>query len=168
MTIINATFSEQVSFVEVGAMQSAVPHYGTLNKAANYFLSASDWIVIPDPQKTNLLVQATRRIDALSYAGNKLAEDQELEFPRDIETISSERQLKDVEEACYLIAMHLHKNGETNKRVAVASTGGVRVQYTKTLTPAETSGIFDEQAWLILEKYLEPIDFYQTNLERLQ
>lgn len=166
MTIINAVFSEQVSLSEAGALQSSAPHYGTLNKAANYFLARGEWLAIPDNQKTNLLIQATRRIDALAYAGKKLDSNQELEFPRDLEDITSARQLKDIEEACYLIALYHHVRGEINNRVTVASSSGVRVQYSKTLTPAEAAGIFDEQAWLLIEKYLEPKDPYEIELER--
>lgn len=68
--------------VEINGKEYAV--YATVEEADDYFMAFfnSDWENIDSIDKAKLLVSATRSIDRVAYAGDKIEETQELKFPR--------------------------------------------------------------------------------------
>lgn len=60
------------------------PVYATAEEADEYFAAFfnSGWDAISDEDKAKLLVSATRSIDRMQFAGEKVDEEQKLKFPR--------------------------------------------------------------------------------------
>jgi hypothetical protein len=154
--------------------------YGTLVNAGDYFLtrlhtSAWDDASVLDRQKA--LYMATRYIDRLNYKGDKAAvynlllanteateaeirvaeASQELEFPRDTDTVTP----TDIETACYEITLALLDGVDPdaeleNLGISTHSYAGVRTAYNRDQQPIEhlIHGIPSALAWRYLKPFL--------------
>jgi hypothetical protein len=157
--------------------------YGSLANANSYFLTrlhTDAWDNESVGNQTKSLYMATRIIDRLNYKGYKHAvylvleaaasyEDveyadrrvaeasQELEFPRDADTVV----LADIETACFEIALALLDGVDPDielENLGTASQGyaGVRTAYNRDQQPIEhiLHGIPSAMAWRILKPFL--------------
>lgn len=99
--------------------------YATVSEANDYFAASfySEWPQVPESQKPQLLVTATRLIDKKNYQGEKLEKDQPLKFPR----IINGEQTDDVllTETCCEVAMSLYVNDGISLSGSIASIQSV-------------------------------------------
>ena len=80
--------------------------YCTKAEADTYFsgrLNTDAWDDATDAEKDKALIQATRIIDQLNFKGTKTDDSQELQFPRDDDTVVPD----DIKSACSEIALAL-------------------------------------------------------------
>jgi|WetSurMetagenome_2_1015567.scaffolds.fasta_scaffold64766_3 hypothetical protein len=157
--------------------------YGSLVKANAYFLTrlhSEAWDNSNVTDQTKALYTATRIIDRLNYKGYKhatyvvleaaeeyedvLEEDkraaeasQELEFPRDSDTVVP----SDIEWACFEIALALLDGVDPdveleNLGVTSQGYGGARISFNRDQQPIEhlLHGIPSAMAWRILKPFL--------------
>ncbi|MFA5345378.1 MAG: hypothetical protein WC315_03810 [Candidatus Omnitrophota bacterium] len=157
--------------------------YGSLVKANAYFLTrlhSEPWENSSASDQTKALYTATRIIDRLNYKGYKHAvylileaaesyddvtqaarrtaeASQELEFPRDSDTVVP----TDVETACFEIALALLDGVDPdieleNLGVTNQSYSGVKTAYNRDQQPIEhlLHGIPSAMAWRILKPFL--------------
>jgi hypothetical protein len=140
--------------------------YGTLAAADTYFLTrlyVDSWTNETDANKTKALNEATQRIDRLRFAGYRVMDTQDLEFPRYYgdEADNTEIIPLDIELACYEIAFSLLDgiNPETeleNLRVTSHAFGVVKTTYDKDNLPDYLiAGIPSRIAWQYLLRYLD-------------
>ncbi len=155
-------------------------HYGSIAGGDAYFatrLHSDAWDNASPSDKQKALYTATRYMDRLNYKGQKHTvyelmeanEDatdaeiraaeasQELEFPRDADTITP----ADIELACYEIAFALLDGVDPdieleNLGVQTQSYAGVKTAYNRDQQPIEhlIHGIPSALAWRILKPYL--------------
>ncbi len=157
--------------------------YGSLVKANAYFLTrlhAEAWEDSSSLNQTKALYTATRIIDRLNYKGYKntvylvleAADDyedvsqddrrvaeaaQELEFPRDADTVVP----TDIETACFEIALALLDGVDPDVELENLGTagqgyGGVKISYNRDQQPIEhlLHGVPSAMAWRILKPFL--------------
>jgi hypothetical protein len=140
--------------------------YDTITNAEIYFstrLHIANWTGASDSDKTKALAEATLRIDRLNFAGFKVEDDQDLEFPRYYgdESDGTETVPNDIKYACFEIALALLSGVNPEKEVAnlqVTSRtfSSVKTTYDRTIIPDYlAAGIPSNLAWQFLLPYLK-------------
>lgn len=132
--------------------------YISIYDADTYFgtrFNSDSWNPTSDPDKTKLLMTATRMIDTLNYAGDKTDEDQELEFPRGGDT---EIPLS-IKYACCEIAYALLQGFDPeyelrNLSNQASSFDNIKIQNTNSYHEARINGIPSTVAWDLLRPFL--------------
>lgn len=161
MAVYTFIESEGIDFVETDDADNAMytPFYGTIALANSYFqykLNKDSWDNATTIDKQSALVEASRAIDRLNFSGDKADEDQELEFPRDEDTVVP----KSITFAAYEIALKLLDGIDPEtERDNLSNTsqgfGQVRVNYDRGFVPLHiANGIASSQAWNLLLPYL--------------
>jgi hypothetical protein len=151
-------------------------YYGTVAEANTYFgdkLHEVFWSTSSLADRPKALLAASRIIDGLRFAGSKTVETQDLEFPRDGETIVPEK----IEQACYEIAYELLGGFDPqleSESQYVASEGysAVRVSYfnpgtTRISQPHTDAGIPSKLAYQWLSQFQsEEAGYHTVRVER--
>ena len=158
---IDLNLSETIDLTETLEVHNAMytPFYGSIALADSYFqykLYTDAWDIATNIEKQSALVEASRAINRLNFLGIKLVDTQDLQFPRDYQTIVP----KDIEFATFEIALKLldgidpeieRDNLTTNSR----GFGSVRVNYDRGSVPSHIiAGIASSVAWNLLLPYL--------------
>ncbi len=155
-------------------MAISTSYYGSVTEANTYFgsrLHELAWSQNDASNREKALLAATRVIDSLRFAGDKLDEDQELEFPRDlangseVETVDDEEVTvapEAVRVACYELAYSLLDGRDPEAELdvlAITSQGylSARTTYSRDQVPAEhlINGVPCLPAWRLLKPYLK-------------
>lgn len=154
-------------------------YYGTVAEADLYFadkLHESNWSGSLASDKPKALIAASRLIDALTFCGDKTDESQELEFPRDDETVVPEK----IKWACYEIAYELlggfDAQLEADSRLVASETyASVKITYfnpnttTTTVQPHTEAGIPSKLAYQWLTQFQcagETGDYFTMRVDR--
>ncbi|MFA5759610.1 MAG: DnaT-like ssDNA-binding protein [Clostridia bacterium] len=136
--------------------------YDTVENADLYFedrLHVYQWTQALASDKEKALIEATMRIDRLRFSGEKTVDTQELEFPRDGDTVVP----TDIKIACYEIAYELLRGANPDKEISnIGVTNrrfeGVSVSWDKdTEVEHIAAGIPSVLAWNYLRPYLAKI-----------
>jgi len=157
-------------------------YYGTLAKAETYFdtrLDTESWDEATNINKIKALTMATRAIDRLNFIGEKVDNDQELEFPRNFNDAENEAinyfeyggyitysedydmnvMPEDIENACYEIALALlnGKDAELefeSANLTITQMGPIQGNFDTNTPEYILSGIVSYYAWQFLKPYL--------------
>jgi hypothetical protein len=119
-------------------------------------LNTAPWDGATNAEKLKALCTATRSIDNLNFLGDKTSETQELQFPRDSDTLVPEA----IQLACCLLANRLLDGIDPemeyeNLRLVSQGYANVRSTYSPTSIPDHvTHGIVSVEAWRLLLPYL--------------
>lgn len=119
-------------------------------------MNSEAWEQSNNDQKTKAILTATRQIEQLNFAGDKVDEDQPLEFPRGEQTTIP----NNIKIACFEIAIALLDGAdlETESRNLSRTSSGyaqTRVNYTREfIQEALANGIVSYLAWSYLKPYL--------------
>lgn len=132
--------------------------YGCTHEADCYFderLGSESWESATTPNKEKALKQATRLIDRFSYIGSRTADLQPREFPRNGATTIP----RDIEIACYEIALKLLEGFDIDKAIAGNRVTGrrfadVATNYNESIPEHISVGIPSLTAWQYLKPYL--------------
>lgn len=133
--------------------------YCTQTEAETYLaskLDSGDWDEADQTRKNKALLQATKIINSLNYAGELADEDQENEFPRD----DDEEVPQSIKDACVEIALALLKGIDPEKEFEALSFTGqvyanVRTTYDRSQLPEHLlAGVPSITAWRFLKPYL--------------
>lgn len=132
--------------------------YLTVTEALQYFqyrLNNDSWISATAENREKALIQASRIIDTLPFAGSKTDSDQDLEFPRNGDTSVPEPILI----ACCEIAFELLDSVDYNLEqgtLFIQSTGALnaRVGYNSRYPEHLVFGIPSYSAWQKLKPYV--------------
>jgi hypothetical protein len=163
MPEINDELSDSLSIEESITMEitSYLPIFGSVASADRYFSERLDtqlWEVASLENKQKALVQATRAIDQLRFAGYKNDATQPLEWPRnDEETIP-----EGIQQATYEEAFNLLKGADIDTEsnslfVSSRVFGKVRTDYDFRTAPEHiVAGITSFKAWRFLQPFLDP------------
>jgi len=144
--------------------------YLTIVEAQTYFderLDTEAWDDATDTDKLKALKMATRSIDALSYVGELVDEDQEHQFPRGDDTTVPDA----INEASCDEALSLLDNKDPDmeyENLGMISQGyaNVRSTYDRSSVPMHlTAGIVSPSAWRKLKPYLR--DGESVDLDRV-
>ena len=144
--------------------------YGTLEGANTYFdnMPRNDlWQESENDQKKSALVEATRLLDNLNYAGSKFSAAQLHEFPRGTDTVVP----KAIQMATYELANRLLDGSNTDYEVDNLSAesrsyGGAKTTYNRVFVQEHlASGIVSFKAWAYIKPYLR--DPGQLTLSRV-
>jgi len=136
--------------------------YGTVNGGDTYFsvsLGGSDWSAASEGDKSKALVAATRAIDRLRFRYDKTDSAQELEFPRNDETVVP----SNVTYAAYELAnvllsgvdLELEHKALTEQVSNLGDSTSARVPNAVSANAA--AGIPSIVAWRYLQPYLERV-----------
>ena len=134
-------------------------HYGTLDEAETYFgerLNTVVWENAIPGDRLKALYMATRAIDRLNIAGIKLDDDQELQFPREGDTVVP----ADIKLACFECALAFLDGVDMEleqKNLGMTSDAfsGARATYDSHFVEEHIrAGIPSGQAWSYLYPYL--------------
>lgn len=139
--------------------------YDTVENADLYFanrLYVQDWTTATDVTKTVALTEASQRIDRLRFRGEKVSDDQDLEFPRYYgdESDGTEEIPDDIKIACFEVALALLKEIDPEKEleaqlVLKRSFANVSTTYRDDLVLEHyAAGIPSALAWSYLKPYL--------------
>ena len=139
-------------------------HYGTIYEAAAYFagrLHDNAWSYANVANRPKALMAATIIIDSLNFKGQKVTEDQALEFPRDDDTEVPEA----IRKATYEISRDLldGKDPELElENLGIVSQGfaSVGTSYARNKVPIEhiINGVPSPLAWRLLKPFLRDDD----------
>ena len=140
--------------------------YLTKAEADSYFagrLNTECWDDADDATKDKALLQATRAIDRLNFRGKKTEDSQELQFPRDDDTVVPD----DIKAACAEESLQLLEGKDPEmERESLAVTkqefGKAKIQFDNlTSRPINIlNGIMSIVAWSYLLPYLrDPLSF---------
>lgn len=137
-----------------------VDYYGSVAGANEYFtlrLNVDDWNDAPTNEKLAALMQATRAIDRLNFAGEKLTTTQLLQFPRDDdENVPQDIMLACYEEALVLLAGNDPQEQISSMRLISQGISSAKETYDRSTTPENvTSGILSHVAWAYIRPYLQ-------------
>ncbi len=133
--------------------------YVDVAEAETYFavrMNSDAWDAEDDDLKTKCLIQATRTIDTLWFAGDKSVSTQELEFPRNGETLVP----AEVKIACCELAIDLLEGVDMakeirNLNVIKAEYSVVRSTYDRSFAMEHLiCGISSYVAWQQLRRFL--------------
>jgi hypothetical protein len=133
--------------------------YVTNSDANTYFLlryNSSIWDSTSETDKTKLLATATRLIDRLNFLGDRADEEQELEFPRGIDT-EVPQAIKDATcEIAYMLRDGRDVEYEAEQMdTNTNSMGGSRLLSSMdVVNMAKIHGIPSAVAWSLLRPYL--------------
>ncbi len=165
MAEILRSVSHQMLFVQelVGETILFLDAYGTLEGANIYFDNMPrnrDWREADTDDKKSALVEATRLLDNLNYAGSKFNANQLHEFPRGTDTTVP----KQIQIACYELANRLLADGidpdyEVENIGAVSrGYGGAKTTYDRTFVQEHiAAGIPSFKAWSLIKPYLRDV-----------
>jgi len=138
--------------------------YDTYVNADTYFINrlyVQDWTDSSSATKTKALTEASQRIDRLRFRGEKVDDDQDLEFPRYYgdKADGTEEISDDIKIACYELALALiqERNPEIeldNLAVMKRSFANVSTTYKNIALEHIASGIPSMLAWQYLKPYL--------------
>lgn len=132
------------------------PVYATLEDANEYFAGFfnSGWESISDDEKLQLLVSATRSIDRVAYAGERVEENQQLKFPRIIYgNLTNDNILK---EACCEEALSIYEsNTATSSDITDVKTMKVQDTWIEFYDGRKDKQLKSENAYRLLYPYLE-------------
>ena len=133
-----------------------VPIFGSVEGADRYWseqLNGQLWEITSQDTKTKALITATRAINQLRFAGDKLVETQPLEFPRNgDDTLPEELQQATYEEAMALLKGIDPETEAGNIWVAQRDFGKVRTYYDFRTAPVHVvNGIASFKAWNLLK-----------------
>jgi hypothetical protein len=138
--------------------------YVTVTEADTYFLTerldSDAWTAENATNKTKALAQATRLIDGLNFIGDKKEDTQELEFPRNSDTVVP----TDIKIACYEIAFaliigrNIEMEAELIGQVATLSNSIESRRDPDSVPIHILHGIPSAVAWRHLRPYLRPGD----------
>lgn len=133
--------------------------YGSIQAANIYFdnrLRSQPWKEATMAERKMAMGEATELIDRLNFAGKKHDFNQLRQFPRGADLVVP----KDIEKACYEIALKLLDGYDPEMEVANLASGGqgfstVRTTYDRTFVlPHLRAGIPSSKAWELLKPYL--------------
>lgn len=149
----------EVVLLVIDSSGDVFQYYGAVAYGDNYFKSvvhSSAWDSATNPEKRAALQEATRLIDNLNFNGDKASSSQELQFPRDTDTVVP----KPIKNATYEIAKELLAGWdpelemrnlavETHKYASVSTTYNREfvLEYLR-------AGIPSGKAWNLLKPYL--------------
>lgn len=139
--------------------------YDTYVNADTYFINrlyVQDWTDSSSATKTKALTEASQRIDRLRFRGEKVDDDQDLEFPRYYgdEADGTEEIPDDIKIACYELALALIQERDPeieleNLVVLKRSFANVSTTYRDDAVSEHiASGISSILAWQYLKPYL--------------
>lgn len=137
-------------------------YYGTLSEAQSYFdtrLNTGAWerAIVADREKA--LYQATRNIDNLNFAGTKASDAQDLQFPRDADTVVPEA----IEQATYEEAIGLLEGYDPE--IETRTIGVMSEAYSGSRTTYDgdhveehiRAGMVSASAWRLLRPFLRDV-----------
>jgi len=111
MTTLDSTKSSSAANSYVSTVDEANGYAATMKALAGLGVDTSGWDSVNDAIKTEALVLAARSIDTIEYAGEKVTEEQSMEFPRvfmkkivDEDEIPDAVKMAQVAEACALLS----------------------------------------------------------------
>lgn len=139
--------------------------YDTYDNADTYFTSRlhiASWTRSTNTEKTKALIEASARIDRLRFIGEKVADDQDLEFPRYYDDTTDLIDYGDIKIACYEVAYALLDGIDPDlelENLAVSARGisSARTTYAREETPEHfAAGIPSAYAWAFLRPFLRP------------
>jgi hypothetical protein len=134
-------------------------YYGTIAGAEEYYstrLNTAIWERTITDDRTAALTMATAAIDKLNIAGSKADADQELQFPRNNDTVVPAA----VEKAAYEIILVLLDGYDQEQEVETLGVlseaySGVRTTYdAHYVNDHKRAGIPSSEAWALLLPYL--------------
>jgi hypothetical protein len=162
----------------------SITSYGSVANADLYFsfaLNTRKWDTASPVNKRKALIEATRIIDSLNYAGKKASAGQVLQFPRqnvyvdpltdDSEITTDDRVPADIKIATYIVALRLLEGYDPDKQadlLGISSTkfGQVGTVYARDYIPEHMrAGIPSDRAWKLIRPYLR--DPYEVILQRI-
>ena len=163
MPEINDDLSDSLTPSELLTAQVVgfVPIFGSIEGADRYFSERLDtqlWEIASEDTKKRALIQATRAINTLRFAGSKSDETQPLEWPRNGEETIPEV----VQQATYEEAFALLKGADPDTEagglfVSSRVFGKVRTDYDFRTAPEHVvAGIASFRAWTLLKPCLSP------------
>ena len=161
------TITEEVAATYVPATTESVVteddltwyYYGTISRASAYFskrLNTRVWDVALYADREAALIQATRAIDKLNYAGDRAESTQDLQFPRNDDTDVP----VEIEYACYEIALAFLDGYDQDQEVQTVgvlseSYSSVRTTYDGSFVVEHIrAGIPSIEAWEYLHPFL--------------
>lgn len=134
-------------------------YYGSMSGAINYFahrLNTTVWDQALYSDREAALIEATRAIDNLNYGGDKASTTQNLQFPRNDDTVIP----TEIEFACYEIAITLLDEVDMDQEVQTIGVmseaySGARTTYDGDFVNEHIrAGIPSIKAWEYLKPFL--------------
>ena len=137
-------------------LEVGVNTYVTLEEA-NSILEAvfdnQEWQSLTDEQKKVSLVNATNKINLLAVKGEKLDSSQELLFPRNWETVVSDKvKMAQCYEALEICRYNYKREREMNSGIVSRSMENVSVTYAKQAN--NQRGLYSKDSFNFLREYL--------------
>lgn len=165
MPEINDTISDSLNLTEQMTMevQGFVPVFGSEAGADRYFSERLDsqlWELANTDTRRKVLIQATRAINVLRFAGEKNVSTQPLEWPRNGEATIPETIMQATYEEALALLKGIDPDTEAdNLNVTSRAFGKVRTDYEVRYAPRQqhiVAGIASAKAWQLLKQHLDP------------
>ena len=114
-----------------------------------------EWESLTNEQKTVALINAATKIDSMYFKGNKLSDNQEMQFPRDWETAVSEKiKVAQCYEALEICRYNYSRAREQSAGVVSRSMESVSVTYSGKEPKKYGGKLLSEDAFNFLRSYL--------------